>query len=219
MTILVDRAAAPLAAALCGLRRVMANENPDVACRVIQLDPAMPLHEAAARAVAEISQPDAEAEVTWSARGRAVPRVLLGLPARTDGAGEAAPVRLSVGRPGLLDTLGWDKIAEPPAPGAGQVAIRVHAAGLNFRDVMWAMGLLPDEALLDGFAGPTLGLECAGIVSAVGSDVAAFAPGDRVMAFAPASMGSYAVTAAHAVMPHARLTWISPRPQPSRWHF
>ena len=200
LTILVDRAAAPLAAALCGLRRVMANENPDVACRVIQLDPAMPLHEAAARAVAEISQPDAEAEVTWSARGRAVPRVRLGLPARTDGAGEAAPVRLSVGRPGLLDTLGWDKIAEPPAPGAGQVAIRVHAAGLNFRDVMWAMGLLPDEALLDGFAGPTLGLECAGIVSAVGSDVAAFAPGDRVMAFAPASMGSHAITAAHAVM-------------------
>ena len=41
---------------------------------------------------------------------------------------------------------------------------------------------LPDEALLDGFAGPTLGLECAGRVAAVGDGVSEFAPGDRVMA-------------------------------------
>ena len=45
----------------------------------------------------------------------------------------------------------------------------MHAAGLNFRDMMWAMGLLPEEALIDGFAGPTFGLECAGIVRAVGA--------------------------------------------------
>ena len=193
-------AAEPLAAALAGLRRVMANESPDAACRLVQLDRAMPLAEAAARAVGELRHPDAEAEITWSARGRCVPRVRLGLPAPAVDAGAATMVRLVVGRPGLLDTLGWDAVAESPAPGPGQVAIQVHAAGLNFRDVMWAMGLLPDEALLDGFAGPTIGLECAGIVSAVGADVTAFAPGDRVMAFAPASMGSQTVTAAHAVM-------------------
>ena len=77
----------------------------------------------------------------------------------------------------------------------------MRAAGLNFRDVMWAMGLLPDEALLDGFAGPTIGLECAGDVVAVGPGVTAIRPGDRVMAFAPASLSTQAVTAAHAVMP------------------
>ena len=43
--------------------------------------------------------------------------------------------------------------AAPRLAGPGEVTIDVHAAGLNFRDMMWAMGLLPEEALIDGFAG------------------------------------------------------------------
>ena len=113
---------------------------------------------------------------------------------------DAPAIRLAIGRPGLLDSLRWAP-ADAAQPGPGQVAIQVRAAGLNFRDVMWTMGLLPDEALLDGFAGPTIGLECAGDVVAVGEGVADLAPGDRVMAFAPASLGTHTVTAAHAVMP------------------
>ncbi len=62
--------------------------------------------------------------------------------------------------------------------------------GLNFRDVMWGMGLLPEEALIDGFAGPTFGLECAGIVRAVGPGVEDLAVGDRVAGFAPAALGT-----------------------------
>ncbi len=190
----------PSTAALAGLRRVMANESPDVTCRLVRLDPGLAAGEAASRAAFELLHPDAEAEVAWSAEGRLVPRIRLGLPRPTSGEGAGGALRLTVGRPGLLDTLGWEKIASPAVPCPGQVAIQVRAAGLNFRDVMWAMGLLPDEALLDGFAGPTLGLECAGVVSAVGEGVDGFAAGDRVMAFAPASLGSHAVTAAHAVM-------------------
>ncbi len=201
LSVIVRDAEDPSTAAFAGLRRVLANEAPDIACRLICLDRGMKLAEAADRVVSEILHPDAEAELGWSASGRSVPRVRLGLPLPAVEAGPAAALRLAVARPGMLDTLGWDRVAEPPPPGPGQVAIQVRAAGLNFRDVMWAMGLLPDEALLDGFAGPTLGLECAGTVAAVGSGVDAFAPGDRVMAFAPASMGSYAMTAAHAVMP------------------
>ena len=66
---------------------------------------------------------------------------------------------------GIIDSLRFVPFTLP-ACAPGEVLIRVHAAGLNFRDVMWALGLLPDEALLDGFAGPTLGLECAGRVAA-----------------------------------------------------
>ena len=109
-------------------------------------------------------------------------------------------MRLAIARPGLLDTIGWEAADAPSPPGAGQITLRVRAAGLNFRDVMWAMGLLPDEALLDGFAGPTLGLECAGEVTAMGAGVTGFRLGDRVMAFAPASLARFATTAAHAVM-------------------
>jgi phthiocerol/phenolphthiocerol synthesis type-I polyketide synthase C len=35
---------------------------------------------------------------------------------------------------------------------------------------MYALGLLSDEAIENGFAGPTLGFEFAGVVSRVGSE-------------------------------------------------
>lgn len=64
---------------------------------------------------------------------------------------------------------------------------------------MWAMGLLPEEALENGFSGPTMGLEAAGIVTEVGSSVTKFKPGDAVLAFAPACFASEIVTREDAV--------------------
>ncbi|WP_294389595.1 type I polyketide synthase [uncultured Sphingomonas sp.] len=186
----------PRAAAIRGARRVLANEAAQLATRLVLVDPALPADAAGARMTAELVGGDAEQEVVWSASGRVVPRVRRGLPARAQSEGA---IRLAVARPGLLDSLGWTH-ADRAAPGEGELAIRIEAAGLNFRDVMWAMGLLPDEALLDGFAGPTMGLECAGTVTAVGPGVDGFAIGDRVMAFAPASLSTETVTKAHAVM-------------------
>jgi NADPH:quinone reductase-like Zn-dependent oxidoreductase/acyl carrier protein/NADP-dependent 3-hydroxy acid dehydrogenase YdfG len=190
-------AADPQTAALMGARRVLANEAGHVVSRLIRLSPDLPTDQAAAHAASELVCPDAEQEVAWDANGRHVARIRRALPVATYAASPS--LRLSIERPGLLDSLGWTA-ATPAAPGVGELAIKIEAAGLNFRDVMWAMGLLPDEALLDGFAGPTLGLECAGIVTAVGDGEVNFAVGDRVMAFAPASLGTHTVTAAHAVM-------------------
>ena len=50
-------------------------------------------------------------------------------------------------------------------PGAGEVEIEVCAAGLNFSDVMKALGLYP--GLPDGPV--PLGIECAGKIVAVGA--------------------------------------------------
>ncbi len=192
----------PAAAAVAGLLRVAANESPDTAARLIRLDAGMPLPEAVVHAAAEILRPDHEREIAWNGVGpgatRTVPRMRLGWPARPPQDGAA--MRLSVARPGRLESIGWDQIVAPMAVQAGEVLIRVRASGLNFRDVMWAQGLLPDEALLDGFAGPTLGLECAGEIAAIGEGVEGLAVGDRVMAFAPATMATHAVTRAHAMM-------------------
>ncbi|MCS6854124.1 MAG: SDR family NAD(P)-dependent oxidoreductase, partial [Elioraea sp.] len=102
-------------------------------------------------------------------------------------------------RPGVLETLTWTSRARR-RPGRGEVEIAVAAAGLNFRDVMWAQGLLPEDLIADGFAGPTLGMECAGTITAVGADVAGLKPGDRVMAFAPSAFASHAVTLAAACL-------------------
>jgi NADPH:quinone reductase-like Zn-dependent oxidoreductase/NAD(P)-dependent dehydrogenase (short-subunit alcohol dehydrogenase family)/acyl carrier protein len=87
-----------------------------------------------------------------------------------------------------------------PAPGPGEVRLRVEAAGLNFRDLMWAQGLLPEETLKDGFAGAGLGMECAGVVEAAGPGVP-FHPGTRVFGFAPRALASRALTRAQALAP------------------
>ncbi|MEL6677507.1 MAG: SDR family NAD(P)-dependent oxidoreductase, partial [Pseudomonadota bacterium] len=113
--------------------------------------------------------------------------------------GPESAVRLDLQHPGALDSLTWTTVERTP-PAAEEVEIAVSATGLNFRDVMWAQGLLPEEALEDGFAGPTLGMECAGIVvrAGAGTDLR---PGDRVIAFAPAAFASHVTVAANAVAP------------------
>jgi NADPH:quinone reductase-like Zn-dependent oxidoreductase/acyl carrier protein len=78
--------------------------------------------------------------------------------------------------------------------------VAVEAVGLNFRDVMWASGLLPEEALADGFFGPRLGLEGAGHILATGPGVSRVAAGDRVMFFASQSFATRLTTPETAVM-------------------
>ena len=184
--------------ALWGLARTIANELPRLACRSIDLPESFTADQAALCVARELASPDDETEVVWTALGRQGLRLRRGVPAPT--AAAAGAIRLTMTQPGLLPTLRW-AADEPRRPGPGQVAVEVRAAGLNFRDVMWAMGLIPEEALLDGFAGATLGLECAGVVTEVGQGVRTVAVGDRVMAFAPAALGSQVITAEHAVAP------------------
>ena len=108
---------------------------------------------------------------------------------------------LAFDMPGRLDNLYWKDVpvADDAELGADEVRISVKATGLNFRDVMWAMGLLPEEALANGFSGPTMGLEASGVVTAVGTNVTHVAPGDAVVGFAPACFGTVITTKAEAV--------------------
>ena len=188
-------------AALWGFGRVLMNEIPRLSLRLVDFAPTMDWAERAAAIASELTAATAETEIVWTAAGRHLLRVRRGLPPRW--ANSADALALTTEQQGGLDALGWQRAA-PRAAGPGEVTIDVHAAGLNFRDIMWAMGLLPEEALTDGFAGPTFGLECAGIVRAVGAGVADLAVGDRVAGFAPAALSTQVTTAAHAVtrIPH-----------------
>jgi len=67
-----------------------------------------------------------------------------------------------------------EQVLPPPAP--GQVRVRVHAAALNFPDLLMAQGKYQHKPPLPFVAG----MECAGEVEAVGAQVASFAVGDRV---------------------------------------
>jgi len=134
-----------------------------------------------------------EQEVLLTDQGAFAPRVVPVDPlAQVPG-----PRRLTVaGRGAAWENLSW--VAQDGMDLADDaVEIDVAATGLNFRDVMWAQGLLPPEALEGGFAGPGLGMECAGIVRRAGAR-SGFKPGDRVIALAPHAMASRVVTSAKA---------------------
>jgi NADPH2:quinone reductase len=96
---------------------------------------------------------------------------------------------------GGVERLRLDELAVPE-PKAGEVRVRVEAAGVNFIDTYQRSGLYPLP--LPG----TLGLEVAGTVSAVGSGVTGFKAGERV-ASARASGGyaDEAIVAAAQLVP------------------
>ena len=83
-----------------------------------------------------------------------------------------------------LDTTGKGDLAnlalvqtDPTTPlGPGQIRVHVRAAGLNFHDVVVALGAIADEGL---------GGEAAGVVVETAPDVASLSPGDAVMGLFP----------------------------------
>src|SRR5579871_2020725 len=68
--------------------------------------------------------------------------------------------------------------AKDPDAQKGQVRIRVHAAGINFADLMARVGLYPDAPKLPA----VVGYEVAGTIDQVGEGVSDFKVGDRVLA-------------------------------------
>ena len=78
-----------------------------------------------------------------------------------------------------------------PVPAPNEVLVRVRASSLNRADLAIAAGHQHGRI---GGLGARLGLECAGEVEAVGSEVEGFRPGDRVMGSAAGGYAEYAVT-------------------------
>ncbi len=184
----------PQQAALWGFARVVMNEYPSLACTLIDLD----CLDGSERLQNELLYPDGASEIVLADTGR---YVTVMVEATGDQIRPAAPgerFRLDFHRPGQLRNLVWLP-REKVALADDDVEVEVRAAGLNFRDIMHLMGLLPDEAFENGLAGANLGLEFAGIVSRVGSRVRDFTPGDKVMGFGSACFASHVVTRADAV--------------------
>lgn len=85
-----------------------------------------------------------------------------------------------------------------PTPDAGEVLIRVHAAGVNRPDVLQRAGLYPMKPGMN----PIPGLEVAGEVVAVGVGVSDFAIGDRVCALTNGGgYAQYSVVPASQTLP------------------
>jgi acyl transferase domain-containing protein/NADPH:quinone reductase-like Zn-dependent oxidoreductase/acyl carrier protein len=190
----------PVWTAVTAALRVAQNEYPSIAIRCIGVagqPGATPFLESVAE---EIVSPSDEREVCFVdgkrtvfrlARGVAMPTPRSELP--SDRAVQLVP-RSSSTRGALVWTAHSRRKVE-----AGEVEIEVKATGLNFRDVMWNLGLLPEEALEDGYAGASLGMECAGVVTAVGPGETELSPGDRVVAFVSGGFTSHVIAPTFAL--------------------
>ncbi len=101
------------------------------------------------------------------------------------------PWRLDTTGKGTLDNLVLAPCPEVLAPlGAHEVRLDVDATGLNFRDVLNALGMYPGES------GP-MGTEASGVVTAVGEAVTGLAVGDRVLGTVPGGFGPVVVADEH----------------------
>jgi NADPH:quinone reductase-like Zn-dependent oxidoreductase/acyl carrier protein len=190
-------------APIWALARVAMNEFPDLRVRWVDLAETLSPQQGARLVADELLDPDGEDEVILLSSGRFAPRARVLGPEIRRGyrdLGSRQRIYLDVAVPGPLKNLVWHS-DDLPAVADGEVEIAVRAAGLNFRDVMYAMGLLPDEALESGFSGQTLGMELSGVVTAVGGGVTEPSVGDAVIAFAPAAFASRVITRATAVVP------------------
>ncbi len=176
-----------------GWLRVLRNEAPSVAAPLTEVVDTTP--ETVSALLGRLLEKDGPDEMRI-VRGRRLTPTLLRteLPRRR----EKRPLRLGFDVPGKLDRLAWRPFDPVPLK-AHEVRVAVRAAALNFRDVMWTMGLLPEEALENGFSGPTLGLEMSGVVTETGEGVSALRPGDEVVGFGPACFSTLVTTSDNAV--------------------
>ena len=101
---------------------------------------------------------------------------------------------------GDLDVLRWEE-TPIPEPRPHQVLIKVDSSGVNYADIMRRRG---------GYPGPdlpsTLGLEAAGVVEQLGSDVTHLTVGQRVMAMGPQGQAEYVAVNANLVFPYPETT-------------
>jgi NADPH:quinone reductase-like Zn-dependent oxidoreductase len=185
-------------APLWGLARTVALEHPELRPTLVDLDPAANA-DAVAALVDELLGADDESQVALRGQERLVAR-LAPSPGIDDAIALApAALRLDIPTRGVLEDLAWVATTRG-ALGPAQVEIRARAIGLNFRDVLNALGMYPGEA------GP-LGSECVGEIVAVGSEVRDLRVGDLVMCVATGAFASTVVTdAALAVRVPAALT-------------
>ena len=190
-------------APLWGLGKVISLEHPELVCTRVDLGGS----EEAGSLFRELWAEDGEDQISLRGGRRYVPRVVRCSPdaveERQRMVSTDEPFSLEVTTPGILDEMTLRE-TDRREPGPKEVEIRVRAVGLNFRDVLIAMDLIPPlyQDSLD------VGFECVGEIVAVGAGVEGLEVGDGVIAFAPGCLATYVTADASFVMPRpARLSF------------
>lgn len=182
----------PGQSAIWAFLRTARNEYPEISIQSVDFDDDVDPSGLAARLAQLVKTAVAETELHLSRDGIGVARIKCGAMSSSyrPAFDEAQRSILTADPAGGLDRLSW-QVEDMPTLDDNKVRVKIGAVGVNYRDVMWAMDLLPEEALENGFAGPNLGIECAGQVEAVGTNVPDLKVGDRVVTFGSGCFASH----------------------------
>ena len=179
-------------ASLWGMARALRLEQPGLSCTCLDLEPSLSENISAATLdllIEDLRYPDAEQQISYRQQNRFVARIQpisyaqseFSRPLRIP---KAESFRLGLSSYGVFDNLSLMS-TERILPQSGEIEIQVKAAGLNFRDILNALGMLQSVAEQMGFATANevpFGGECAGVVTAVGAGVTTLKIGDAVIA-------------------------------------
>nr|WP_308190802.1 SDR family NAD(P)-dependent oxidoreductase [Streptomyces sp. HPF1205] len=168
------------AAAVWGLVRTAQSENP-LRLQLVDVDATAPA-EALATAVAST-----EPQIAVRGTTVLIPRLARAANSSAFTTPPGTAWRLAVAHEGTLEGLTLAPAPDTRQPlEPHQIRVAMRAAGVNFRDVLLALGMYPDPSLL--------GSEGAGVVLETGSDVTGLTPGDRIMGMITGGFGPTAVT-------------------------
>ncbi|MFF3801723.1 SDR family NAD(P)-dependent oxidoreductase [Streptomyces sp. NPDC002032] len=188
----------PVQSAVRGLVRSACSEHPG---RIVQIDLDGDARSAAALSAAVTAAVAAgETESVVRAGAPLVPRLARVVPADTLTPPAGGAWSLDVDGSGTLEGLRLVSCPQAEAPLAdGQVRVEVRATGVNFRDVLLALGVVD---VAKSFTEMAFGSEGAGFVAEVGPGVTGLRVGDRVMGLLNGSYaGPLAVTDARTIAP------------------
>ena len=191
---------------LWGLGRVIMNEHPSVRCTLVDLDPQG--SDGVHWLMHELCSDTQENEIALRADARYVHRFnhatqMQVTPENRRAGRSSESLQLEITSPGILESVRARSVPRP-RPEADEVEIEIHAAGLNFKDLMIATGTLPNSVFEAGYTGSRLGIECSGIATAVGENVSHITVGQEVLACAPATMAAHTRVDARFVLPKPR---------------
>jgi acyl transferase domain-containing protein/NADPH:quinone reductase-like Zn-dependent oxidoreductase/acyl carrier protein len=202
-------------AALLGFMRVVAIEHPELRATAIDFDREATVAASGRRLAQEVLAASDEDDVALRGANRYVHRLQrrgeqrdaqATVPLATLASGTA--YRLEIGASGSLEQLRYAEF-ERRAPGENEIELKIRSTGLNFKDVLKVLGLMPKSAFEGTHYGGSLGMEASAVVTAVGPGVTGYAVGDEIVTLVAGCLASHVLVKTDQLLSLPRPTGLT----------
>ncbi|MDP4180245.1 MAG: SDR family NAD(P)-dependent oxidoreductase [Bacillota bacterium] len=177
-----------LAGSLLGMNRLINNEHMNILCKNIDMDEIADTF-SGSLIINEMLSENSDDDIAYRSGARYVKRIdhtSIGKDQKDQNnqivSADITPVELIVGMTGNPDSLYYREMSRT-MPTHGEMEIQVHGCSLYSQDAAEIMGRIPPRTVYTPEMNQALGVECHGVVTNIGPDVAGYHIGDEVIAF------------------------------------